>query len=765
MKPFNFKILPLILPLLFLGVFLRTSLLAATSPTIKTFVERLYQQSLDRTPDQDRLNAWVSALASGEITGEEVVKAFLLGKDLQARGLSNEDFVTILYRAIFDREPDQEDYKGWLKALASGGRSREEVVAAFILSQEFSLLCNQYNIKCESGSKKLNEGDQAIAKGNLPSFTPEWYVIYSLILFLCVYTAPALTFFPELLFSARLLPAIPIVSSFIVWLIFTIFSLFDIFNHDSTVAVSLIFLTVSIVRIYLKSKVNHWEYEKHEKIVLLFILIIFIPFFTRMGLDSFSTDDEMYSWNMWAVQHYLGENIDYYYTGSPYPQLFSIIIAYCYTLLGSIELQMVVKGMLTLYSLSMILAVAFIPKISNFTRVALTCFSILLLIYGLEIQHYFKQGLADPVMSAALVVSVALFMRFLSESETKLLWLSLLSGVVAAFTKQAALVWVLFSLPLLLILYQHKNKYSFALTLAAGLSICSALFWILGEGAGFHQNRGVVEAAQQGRGFLEQFIYSSKEYFLKKPLIFLTVTGAFLAVQRKKEYRGLFYTLIIPSLVVWFLWGAYSLRLGMHVVTLCFLIILCTDFSVPLLNEKYRLWQKIGQFVGNNYRILGVFFVVFGMSYSGIYLYKITQQETSSSYFEPGGRRTINKYFAGLSDWVYSNLYENKNILLWVPTNYIYGIFYGHTEMIRPNFAIGRPYDQKAFLSELKENKPDYLFSGGVVDFGGASAILYNAANECPSLFEEIQPRVRLSRGFRIYKMNKSQLIENRCGM
>ena len=59
----------------------------------------------------------------------------------------------------------------------------------------------------------------------------------------------------------------------------------------------------------------------------------------RLGTSSFEDHDEIYSWNMWGVQHALGEQHDLFYTVAPYPQTFSYLIAWSYQLLGSIDLQ------------------------------------------------------------------------------------------------------------------------------------------------------------------------------------------------------------------------------------------------------------------------------------------------------------------------------------------------------------------------------------------------------------------------------------------
>jgi hypothetical protein len=70
------------------------------------------------------------------------------------RNTSNEDFITILYRAFFDREPDTGGYYDWLNQLNSG-KSRQNVLNGFIYSTEFENLCNSYGISPYSGPETL----------------------------------------------------------------------------------------------------------------------------------------------------------------------------------------------------------------------------------------------------------------------------------------------------------------------------------------------------------------------------------------------------------------------------------------------------------------------------------------------------------------------------------------------------------------------------------------------------------------------------------
>ena len=112
---------------------------------MQAFVTRFYQQCLGRNPDAAGLNGWVNALLNGTLCGADVANGFIFSREFIARNTSNETFLTILYRAFFDREPDDGGFTGWISQLNIGA-SRQSVLDGFIYSQEFSNLCANYGI-------------------------------------------------------------------------------------------------------------------------------------------------------------------------------------------------------------------------------------------------------------------------------------------------------------------------------------------------------------------------------------------------------------------------------------------------------------------------------------------------------------------------------------------------------------------------------------------------------------------------------------------
>jgi hypothetical protein len=118
---------------------------AAETSDVEAFATRFYQQCLGREPDAPGLDGWVSALLNGTLSGADVAYNFIFSEEFKNQNTRNEDFVTILYRAFFGREPDMPGYNGWINAL-NRGVNRQDVLSGFIYSLEFENLCSSYGI-------------------------------------------------------------------------------------------------------------------------------------------------------------------------------------------------------------------------------------------------------------------------------------------------------------------------------------------------------------------------------------------------------------------------------------------------------------------------------------------------------------------------------------------------------------------------------------------------------------------------------------------
>jgi hypothetical protein len=126
--------------------------------TASGFSTLFYNRFLRRNPEQEGLNAWTAGLESGAITGSDLIYSFIFGEECQnvISEYTNEEFITFLYKAIFNRKPDEEGYNTWLSRMA-GGLTKEEVVKHFGSSVEFTSLCKLFGITPYQGYTGTSE--------------------------------------------------------------------------------------------------------------------------------------------------------------------------------------------------------------------------------------------------------------------------------------------------------------------------------------------------------------------------------------------------------------------------------------------------------------------------------------------------------------------------------------------------------------------------------------------------------------------------------
>ncbi|MCR4647883.1 MAG: DUF4214 domain-containing protein [Lachnospiraceae bacterium] len=116
---------------------------------VRNFVSRFYTIILDRPAEAAGLADWTNRLISKTATGSDVAAGFINSDEFQKKKMTDEEYVTKLYLAFFDREPDKAGYDNWIKELKNG-KSRDYVLRGFINSTEFNNLCKKYGINAGS---------------------------------------------------------------------------------------------------------------------------------------------------------------------------------------------------------------------------------------------------------------------------------------------------------------------------------------------------------------------------------------------------------------------------------------------------------------------------------------------------------------------------------------------------------------------------------------------------------------------------------------
>lgn len=110
----------------------------------KNFVNRLYDVILGRTPDGEGQEYWSKQLLEKKRDAASVVSDFYTSAEYKASNKTDEQYVTDLYQSVMGREADAEGKAYWVGVLKNS--TREEVLAQFIASEEFTNICDNYGI-------------------------------------------------------------------------------------------------------------------------------------------------------------------------------------------------------------------------------------------------------------------------------------------------------------------------------------------------------------------------------------------------------------------------------------------------------------------------------------------------------------------------------------------------------------------------------------------------------------------------------------------
>ena len=106
----------------------------------KVFIDRLYQKVLGREPKEEGYSYWFNGLTSGTLTSIDLARGFMTSDEFQRKNVDSETFITVLYTALLDRKPTEQELNAYLSLLEEG-LSREDLVERFIFSEKFLHYC------------------------------------------------------------------------------------------------------------------------------------------------------------------------------------------------------------------------------------------------------------------------------------------------------------------------------------------------------------------------------------------------------------------------------------------------------------------------------------------------------------------------------------------------------------------------------------------------------------------------------------------------
>lgn len=136
---------------------------------VENFVERAYSEILNRESDADGKKYWVSGINTGKQSGASIIANFIHSQEYREMNKSDADYVEDLYKSCLGRTSDPDGKAFWIQQLASG-KTRDEVMAGFINSKEYSQICDVYGINRgtaeKNGTITYNSGVRTFVENN-----------------------------------------------------------------------------------------------------------------------------------------------------------------------------------------------------------------------------------------------------------------------------------------------------------------------------------------------------------------------------------------------------------------------------------------------------------------------------------------------------------------------------------------------------------------------------------------------------------------------
>ena len=572
-----------------------------------------------------------------------------------------------------------------------------------------------------------------------------------------VYLAPGIAMFPRAVFDSRLAFAIPAIGVLAATLAARLLKGLGLFVPEVVIGLVVIVVLIAAVRLRAArgSLLAHWP--RTHQLIYLFSLFAVLPIAVKQGHHGFSTNDEIYSWNLWAIQHFSGEPIDFSYTDAPYPQTFSYLIALGYQLLGSIDLQLPVKASFGLLAAAAIAAIGVSGSGTSNSYAAARLFLLIYVLYAMDVYEVLSTGLAETLMVPVLTVSIALYFNYRDRGDPQTLALCAGTALLAALSKQPALIWLMIALPVLMIHEQSLQRRPQRQLWPLALCWLGGLVWLLTEGWGFENNVGVVSASQEGRAFWEQLAYASDKHLLGKPAFLFLLIVAAIAVHAGRYGRGVFWLLLMPSLFAWLIWGAYNTRLGTHVMLTSALLVSVSGFKV--LSARAALPSFGTPTDRQLLALVGVLCVVSAI-YSSLEVPKLIKQKVGPFSYYDAPANVIWKFFGDHSGPVIARVFR-KDAVVWAPSAYVYGIFFKHNPVARSSYAPG--FNASQLREDLINSDSTIAVDAGElarVDVGSRVLRELLANESCGSAFSMLTAS-DIKYRYVVYEIDRSHLV--RC--
>ena len=410
-------------------------------------------------------------------------------------------------------------------------------------------------------------------------------------------------------------------------------------------------------------------------------LLLFGAVIVLLASTGFGTDDEVYSWNMWAIQHVQRLPADLSFTNAPYPQLYPHWLAASYLSIGMIDTQWPARALSALATL--VIAAAPLALIRNaLPRRAFLWIVFAQLVVSYSLWKDLRLGYADPLMCACIALSfVCLVLYHRAPERAWLLPTAALLGVMAALTKQPGIVWGGVAVPLVLLTSRtvHSNLGAWAWPLALACCVAS-LWWAMWIAPEMTSNRGVIDRSLGDRGTAGTFFWALRRYFLLKPLLLILLLAALRLGWSDPLLRRVLCFGALPMLVLWLLFGSYQIRLGMHVLLLLQLIVVASVTASASSPDPDTGRAHEG---GVSRRVLAASVAITLGFVAALAALTIARAEREGYDFSDAGPWVFRRNYGAGIDEVYRQIVRDQSPV-WADNALAYGPLYGRTPMLKP---------------------------------------------------------------------------------
>ena len=476
------------------------------------------------------------------------------------------------------------------------------------------------------------------------------------------------------------------------------------------------------------------------KWIVLVLLTTVVGCAAYMASGVFSWHDELYSWNLWAIQHFQGLPYDQHYTQAAYPQAYAYWLASIYGAQGQFLSQWGTRLASSIPILLLLGCAVALWQPSVTARVVAAQTGITALAF-LSMYKNLLTGYADPLMSAALAVSLLALLCY-SVNVQRLGWLlaSVGAAVLAAYTKQPAVLWACGSLPLIALAGKLWWGWPWRAVAIAVTGALLAAFGTFVVTSNISDNEGVISRALGDQSVVQTLLTSVYRYLIKRPLILLLLAGSWWAVRRDRFLHLIWWAALPPMIGLWFTLGSYESRHGIHCVWWAALLWLAAlkrgaSPTVPgppaqAIMPGQRRMRWLAAVGGTVVTLAGVGVVTKLLAdHRGTDLH----DGQKTAFAEQMGTQNAGAFFAQR---------VAKQSHVFTTSNYSWGLFYGRLPVSRA--AIHHDISTDIVGRLLQKNRADYAIASGQYAFGRHSELLLALAAQCPSA---LQPTMRSSDG------------------